>query len=333
MREPAFWRRGGALAQLLAPASLLYGAVANARMRRGGEHAGVPVLCVGNLTQGGTGKTPTALTLAKLLLARSLKPFFLTRGYGGNDAGPIVVQAGHTAREVGDEALILARLAPTVVARDRAAGAIAAVNAGAGVIIMDDGFQNPAIEKDFSLVVVDGDRGIGNGRVFPAGPLRASLDAQLARAHGLLVVGSISANTRQLVGRARAAGLPVLTGQLVPDPGAVAALRGKKVLAYAGIGNPARFFATLSNNGIAVSQMRTFDDHHAYSADEAADLVGTATADRLTLVTTEKDIARMRGDDALAALARASNVLPVTMAFDDEAALRRDVIDALLKSA
>lgn len=331
MREPSFWRRGGGIAGLLAPAGWIYGAVADLRLRREGVRASVPVLCVGNLTQGGTGKTPTALTLAKLLLARSLRPFFLTRGYGGQEAGPLVVQAGHTAREVGDEALILARLATTVVARDRAAGAAAAVAAGAGVIIMDDGFQNPALEKDFSLIVVDGDRGVGNGRVFPAGPLRASLEAQLARAHGLLVVGNVSANTRQLVGHARAAGMPVLTGQLVPDPAAVAALRGKKVLAYAGIGNPLKFFGTLSSSGIVVSQMRSFDDHHPYSAAEAAELVATASADRLTLVTTEKDIARMRGDEKLAALAKASSVLPVTMAFDDEAALRRDVVDVLLK--
>jgi tetraacyldisaccharide 4'-kinase len=330
MREPAFWRRSAGIAQLLAPAALIYGAVANARLKRAGARAGVPVLCVGNLTLGGAGKTPTALTLAKLLLARSLKPFFLTRGYGGQETGPIVVQSGHTSREVGDEALILARLAPTIAARDRAAGAAAAVAAGAGVIVMDDGFQNSALEKDFSLIVVDGERSIGNGRVFPAGPLRASLDAQLARANAMLVVGSVSSATRQLVGRARAAGLPVLTGQLVPDPSATTALRGRKVLAYAGIGNPDKFFATLSNNGITVSQTRGFPDHHQFTASEANELTAAATADGLTLVTTEKDIARMRGDDALSALAKASNVLPVTMAFDDEAALRRDVIEKFL---
>lgn len=333
MREPAFWRHGAGFGQLLAPAALIYGAIADARMRRAGVRAGVPVLCVGNLTLGGAGKTPTALTLAKLLLARDVKPFFLTRGYGGQETGPIVVQAGHTAREVGDEALILARLAPTIVAQDRAAGAAAAVAAGAGVIVMDDGFQNAALEKDFSLIVVDGERGIGNGRVFPAGPLRASLTAQLTRADAVLVVGSMSSTTRQLVGRARAMGLPVLTGQLVPDPAAIAGLRGTKVLAYAGIGHPEKFFATLSVNGVTVSQTRGFADHHPITGKEAGELLAVAAADRLTLVTTEKDIARMRGDDALAALAEASTVLPVTMAFDDEHALRRDVIDKFLNKA
>jgi tetraacyldisaccharide 4'-kinase len=333
MREPAFWRRHGGLAQLLAPASWIYGAVADLRLRRDGMPAGVPVLCVGNLTQGGAGKTPTALTLAKLLLARSHKPFFLTRGYGGRETGPLAVETGHSARDVGDEALILARLAPTIVAHDRVAGAALAVGSGASVIVMDDGFQNPALTKDFSLLVVDGERGVGNGRVFPAGPLRASLDAQLKRANAMLVVGAISSATRQLIGRARAAGLPVLGGQLVPDATALAALRGKKVLAYAGIGQPQKFFATLGANGIVVNQTREFSDHHHFTAGEAHDLIADATAERLTLVTTEKDIARMRGDEALAALAKASTVLPVTMAFDDAAALRRDVVEVFLGTA
>src|SRR5436190_10212179 len=258
---------------------------------------------------------------------------FLTRGYGGALAGPIEVQTGHTSRDVGDEALILARLAPTIVARDRVAGAQAAVARGAGVIVMDDGFQNPALAKDFSLIVLDGEQGIGNGRVFPAGPLRASLDAQLAKASALLAVGTVSLATRDVLVRARAANIPVLTGQLVPDPQALAALRGKKVLAYAGIGQPDKFFATLRANGVAVSLTRGFPDHHAFTAADANALRAAATAEKLTLVTTEKDIARMRGDDALAALAKASAVLPVTMAFDDEAALRREVIEAFLNRA
>jgi tetraacyldisaccharide 4'-kinase len=332
MREPAFWRSGGAAAHMLAPVALIYRTIADLRLRSEGSYAGVPVLCVGNLTLGGAGKTPTALILAKLLLARSLKPFFLTRGYGGQHGGPLRVQAGHTSRDVGDEALILARLAPTIVARDRVAGAAAAVKGGASVIVMDDGFQNPSLAKNFSLIVVDGERGVGNGRVFPAGPLRASLKAQLAKTNAMLVVGTVSSATRQLMNRAKATSVPVLTGQLVPDATAVMDLRGKKILAYAGIGDPQKFFATLVANGINVRQTRGFSDHHPFTAKEAAELIAAARTDGLTLVTTEKDIARMRGDEALARLADTSAVLPVTMAFDDEAALKRDVLDKFLKS-
>ncbi len=332
MREPAFWRHGGFAAQALAPAAAVYGAIADARMRRGGAQAGVPVFCVGNLTAGGAGKTPTAIALAKSFLARGLKPYFLTRGYGGNTAGPMPVSPGHTARDVGDEALLLARLAPTIMARDRAAGAQVAVAAGASVIVMDDGFQNSALKKDFALLVVDGPRGIGNGRVIPSGPLRASLDAQLARANAMLVAGAIADPTRAVIAAARTRGMPVFTGNLTPDATTVTELRGKKILAFAGIGHPDKFFATLNAAGALVRGARTFADHHHFSKSEATDLLDTAAREHLVLVTTEKDIARMRGDPALAALTKQTLVLPVTMTIDDEAGWRRDVVDRFLKA-
>src|SRR5690348_2940661 len=166
MREPAFWwRKPGLAASLLAPLGALYGAVAARRMRRLGQRARAPVVCIGNLTVGGAGKTPTAIAAAQALREAGAKPAFLTRGYGGRLAGPVAVAPTHDAADVGDEPLLLARVAPTVVARDRVAGAIAAVEAGADVIVMDDGFQNPALAKDLSLLVVDGRRGIGNGKV------------------------------------------------------------------------------------------------------------------------------------------------------------------------
>ena len=331
MREPAFWRHGGLAAQALAPAAAIYGAIADARMKRDGVQARVPVFCVGNLTAGGAGKTPTAIALAKSFLARGLKPYFLTRGYGGNNAGPLLVSQGHTARDVGDEALLLARLAPTIVAHDRSAGAQVAVATGASVIVMDDGFQNSALKKDFALLVVDGSRGIGNGRVIPSGPLRASLGAQLTRANAMLVVGAISNPTRAVVAAARERGIPVFTGNLMPDAPTMTELRGKKILAYAGIGHPDKFFATLNAAGALVRGTRAFADHHPFSKSEATGLLDTAAREHLTLVTTEKDIARMRGDPALAALAQQTMVLPVTMTFDDEAGWRRDVVDRFLK--
>src|SRR5262249_23297735 len=265
MRAPAFWWRHPSWeAALLAPLAALYGAVVAQRMARSGRAAGVPVICIGGLTLGGAGKTPTALAVARLLADQP--PFFLTRGYGGALAGPVVVDPGrHSARDVGDEALLLARVAPTVVARDRAAGAIAARTSGAGVIVMDDGFHSPAVAKDVSLVVVAADHGIGNGRVCPAGPLRAPLAAQLAKADALVVIGEGTAaafapSTAAVI--AAAPSLPVFRGRLAADVAALSALAGRPALAFAGIGHPDKFFATLAAAGIAVAARRPFPDHH-----------------------------------------------------------------------
>jgi tetraacyldisaccharide 4'-kinase len=323
MREPGFWRRDCALARALAPAAMVYGAVAKWRMAGRGARAGVPVICVGNLTSGGAGKTPTAIAIARLLQAEGARPVLLTRGYRGRLAGPVQVAASHTAADVGDEALLLARAAPTVVARDRVAGAAAAIAAGASVIVMDDGFQNPALVKDCTLLVVDGAQGIGNGFVMPAGPLRAPLAAQLARARAVLIVGDAAASANVVVARARAQSLPVMMARLAPDAAVVAALVHKPVLAFAGIGNPEKFFATLAAARISATVTRAYPDHHRYDAGDASQLLADAARGGLTLVTTEKDLARMQGDATAAALARASIALPVTMTFDDWDALRR----------
>jgi tetraacyldisaccharide 4'-kinase len=323
MREPAFWwREPGSLAGLLAPLAAVYGAVAAHRMARSGVRARVPVICIGNLTLGGSGKTPAAIAVARMLQAANLKPAFLTRGYGGRLAGPVAVAPVHGAADVGDEPLLLAAVAPTIVARDRVAGA-AAAPLETDTIVMDDGFQNPALAKDFSLLVIDGRRGIGNGKVFPAGPLRAPLAAQTARASALLVVGEVGASAQSVIAMARRRGLRVMAAELAPDPAAIAALAGRRVLAFAGIGDPDKFFATLRAAGVAVAETRSFADHHAFTAAEAAELIARATAGTLTLVTTEKDRARMIGNAALAALAARAQVLPVTLAFDDADAIGR----------
>jgi tetraacyldisaccharide 4'-kinase len=327
MREPTFWRDDNLLTRMLAPAAALYGAVADARMQRAGHRAGIPVLCVGNLTVGGAGKTPTAIALGKLLLERGEKPFFLTRGYGGASGGPVLVRPSHSAREVGDEPLLLAQIAPTIVAHDRIAGAAMAVKVGASMIVMDDGFQNPALAKDFSLLVIDGERGVGNGQVFPAGPLRASLQTQINRASAALFVGPIGASAQGVMVSAKARGLPVFTARLAPDASVAAKLSGRKVLAFAGIAHPKKFFATLEACGIAIGNVRSFADHHSFTARDAAELLDVAVRENLVLMTTEKDMARMRGDSALSQLAQATTVLPVTMSFDDDDAIRRDVIE------
>jgi tetraacyldisaccharide 4'-kinase len=330
MREPAlWWRENSAAAAMLAPLGGLYGAVAGRRMRMPGESVGVPVVCVGNFTVGGAGKTPTAMTLARMLRDAGDEPFFLTRGYGGRERGPLRVDPErHRAADVGDEPLMLARVAPTIVAQDRVAGARAARDGGASVIVMDDGFQNPSLQKTMSLVVVDGLRGIGNGRVIPAGPLRAPLETQLACAHGVLVIGpgeSAPSLCRMVIAR----GIALFRGRLVADADTAAALAGRKVLAFAGIANPDKFYATLAQAGIDVRVRQSYGDHHRYTRAEAAALIAQARRDGLLLVTTEKDLARLAGDEAGAELARATRALPVRLTIDNEPAFRTWLLSSL----
>lgn len=329
MRDPAFWwGERGVAAAVLAPAAALYGAVAARRMARTGQRAAVPVVCVGNFTVGGAGKTPAAIALAKLAMAAGRHPFFLSRGYGGRLAGPVRV-AGHGAAEVGDEPLLLVQIAPTVVARNRPAGAAAAAAASADLIIMDDGLQNLALAKDISIAVVDGRRGIGNARVFPAGPLRAPLSAQLGCVDAVLVVGVKTPVVEAVVTAAGKRGLPVYGAELRPDAAAVAALAGRPVLAFAGIGDPDKFFATLEASGIPAAARARFPDHHRYTAAEIAALISRAEREGLTPVTTEKDLMRMRGEPAAAQLLARVKTLPVELVFRDAAAISALMLAAI----
>ncbi|HEV2956521.1 MAG TPA: tetraacyldisaccharide 4'-kinase [Xanthobacteraceae bacterium] len=329
MHAPSFWwREPGTAAALLAPASALYGAVAAARLRQTGERAGVPVLCVGDPTVGGSGKTPTALALARLLIDAGERPFLLARGYGGKLAGPVRVDpAHHRAEDVGDEPLLLARCAPTIIARERVAGARVARAAGASVIVLDDGFQNPSLAKDLSILVIDGRRGIGNGLVFPAGPLRAPLAAQIDRAQAALLIGDGPAAS--VAADVEARGLAVFRGRLVPDAASLAALTGGRALAFAGIGDPEKFFATMTDAGVDVAIRRGFPDHHRFTAEDAAALLAEADQANLSLVTTEKDFVRLAHKRTLSALAARSRVLPVALAIEDEDRFRRFVLAAV----
>jgi tetraacyldisaccharide 4'-kinase len=298
-------------------------------MRAGGRHAGLPVICLGNLTIGGAGKTPAALAVAQFLHAAHERPFFLSRGYGGRLAGPVRVNpALHRAADVGDEPILLARLAPTVVARDRVAGATFARSAGASVIVMDDGFQNPSLAKDLSLILVDGRRGIGNGRVVPAGPLRAPLERQLDRAQALIVVGAPDGAAR-VIERAEERKIPLFHGKLEPDRAVVNAIGRRKVLAFAGIADPEKFFATLAAAGIEVANRAGFPDHHRFSAAEALDLVTQARANNLMLLTTEKDLARLTGQPELQRLATHASALPVRLVIEEQDRLRQMILNAI----
>jgi tetraacyldisaccharide 4'-kinase len=330
MRAPGFWwKEPGAISALLAPFATIYGSIATRRLTQSGERVGIPVICVGNPTVGGAGKTPTAIAIARMLIPAGERPMFLTRGYGGRLAGPVTVEAAHTAVQVGDEPLLLARVAPTIVAEDRVAGARLAENTGASVIVMDDGFQNPSLVKSCSVLVIDGARGLGNCRVLPAGPLRAPLDPQLDRASAILFVGD---NVPAIAAAARERGLPVFHGKLEPDPDLVASVQTKKVLAFAGIGDPGKFFATLAAAGIDAPVRRGFPDHHRYSAAEARALTRDADKENLQLLTTEKDFARLKDDARLVQLAERARALPVTMKIREADAFERLVLGAIKRT-
>lgn len=326
MREPAFWRPPSTwLSRLLMPLGAIYGEVAGARMARKGVDVGIPVLCVGNYHVGGAGKTPTTLALVQVVRDLGETPVVLSRGYGGRLRGPVKVDLSrHVAADVGDEPLMMARQVPVVISGDRVAGAALARSTGASVIVMDDGFQNPAISKDASFIVIDSNRGLGNGRVLPAGPLRAPLDLQIARTDALVVIGDGVAATG-VAALVAGKGDPVLTARLMPNEAPVAALRGKRVLAFAGIGDPQRFFRTLRHAGVDVAVEKAFADHHPYTPGDIDALVAQAKHGGLTLVTTEKDVVK------LGSMPGAAGIVPfaVTLAFEDKAALQAFVIERL----
>ncbi len=333
MHEPAFWYRPSSLtSRLLMPLGAIYGAVAARRLARGGLDAGIPVLCVGNYHVGGAGKTPAVLALVGLLRDAGEAPIVLSRGYGGKLRGPIKVDPGrHAAADVGDEPLMMAQAVPVVIGRDRADGAALARSQGASVIVMDDGFQNPSIAKDASLIVIDGDRGLGNACVFPAGPLRAPLPPQLARTDALIIVGNGGAADTVAAAIAAQGGL-VLRAHLVPSEASVAALRGKRVRAFAGIGDPQRFFRTLRGSGVEVVAEKVFPDHHPFSQNEIEALAAAAKREGLTLVTTEKDLARLQVGRERVPAARDFVPFAVTLRFDDELRLLRFVTDRLFQA-
>lgn len=325
MREPSYWwEKPGLVSRLLWPAAFVYGTIAASRMRRAGQSAGIPVVCVGNFTLGGTGKTPTVIALVKWLTSTGEKPFVLSRGYGGTLSGPVRVDATvHRAADVGDEPLLLVRHAPVIVAHDRVAGAALAKEQGATVIVMDDGLQNPSLTKDFVLAVVDGRRGLGNASVFPAGPLRAPLSTQLEFVDAILVVGK-GAGVARITAFARDHDRPLFHARLAPKAEAIKEIGRKKVLAFAGIGDPEKFFSTLAEAGIEAMGEESFPDHHAYTLADAERLLARADAGRLVPLTTEKDMARLAGSDgALATLRARSKDLPVSLMIEDEDALRK----------
>lgn len=336
MREPTWWYETspGVAARALGPAAVLWGGLVRRRFARSTPfRAALPVICIGNFTAGGTGKTPLALALAELVAGMGLTSAFLSRGYGGRLAGPHWVDAERDrAEDVGDEPLLLAAAHPTLISRDRAAGAhaIAARATGPGlapastsvdVIIMDDGLQNPGLAKDLTIAIVDGTRGIGNGRVIPAGPLRAPLDFQLDLVDAVVINRGAQtereASVSDFVARLRHdfEG-PVLDARVVPG-GTANWLTSAPVVAFAGIGVPERFFTTLATLGAEAVAKVAYPDHHAFTAADASHLLELARAHGASLITTEKDRARLAGGEgALAELHRLARALPIRLVLD-----------------
>jgi tetraacyldisaccharide 4'-kinase len=320
MKAPAFWKTDSFISNALQPFSALYSCAGSYRRKHAQPvRVAVPVICVGNITAGGAGKTPTVRWLQHFFQSQEVVAHVVSRGYGGSLEGPVRVDSkAHTAAEVGDEPLLLAHYSDCWVSRDRRAGVQVAAEHGADVVILDDGFQNPHVAKDLSILVIDGGYGLGNERIIPAGPLRETLQQAQRRAEYLLIIGE---DCHGLADKAR---LPVLQGKFTIECD-IADYRQREWVAFAGIGRPEKFFATLKENSIPVKATKAFADHYPYSETELRTLQTQATKAGAVLITTEKDWHRLPEE-----WQKEIAYLPVRLDIDNASALHTSLM-ALLK--
>lgn len=315
MRAPDFWApgKGGLWGALLSPIGMLYGyGTVARRLFAKPWSCPIPVICVGNLIAGGAGKTPVVMDLADRLIARGVRPHLVSRGYGGTEKGPLRVSMDrYDARLVGDESLLLSTIAPAWVSDDRRAACRAAMAEGAMCMIFDDGFQDPTVGKNLSLIVVDGGYGFGNGNLIPAGPLREPVAKGLSRADAVVIVGDDTTGIANRVGGR----CPVLQAYLKPGEEA-SALVEQPVSAFAGIGRPEKFFETLRRIGCDVRRTKAFPDHHNFTKNELETLKMNAARDGDRLVTTQKDLVRIPPD-----VRSGITALSVSMEWRDETAI------------
>ena len=304
MKTPKYWQSNSLISKLLQPVGWIYGALTQLRLKiYQTPKASVPVVCVGNITAGGTGKTPVAISLAKILETEMFHPFFVTRGYGGKLQNVVVNLKKHSAQEVGDEPLLLAKQAPVVVNANRYEGAKLAIKEGADIIIMDDGFQNPSLHKDLSFLVFDGNYGIGNGKIIPAGPLRETLSDGIKRADALIILGS---DKHHLAERTK---LPVFFAHTEPMQTTIS---HQRIVAFAGIGHPQKFYHTLSMQGFEVVKTIDFPDHHFYGKDELENIIKIAQQLNAEIYTTGKDFVKIP-----LSMHKYINVLEIAVVWDE----------------
>ena len=319
MKTPDYWQKNNLQAKILTPVGLLYGLLTKLRLKtHKPKKVAVPVICIGNITAGGTGKTPVSLSVARMLSTEMLHPFFLTRGYGGKLQNVIVNNRKHSAYEVGDEALLLAQQSPVVINANRFQGAATAINEGADVIVMDDGFQNPGLHKDLSFLVFDGNYGIGNGKIIPAGPLRETLANGLKRADALIILGKDKQNL------ASQTDLPVFFGHLESSQ---APLTQTDVLAFAGIGHPEKFYHTLREQGFNVVDTMDFPDHHFYTAQDLQKIIERAQKLNAEIYTTSKDFVKIPN-----LYQKDINVLEISVVWDKPEKLRDFILQKIQKN-
>ena len=315
MKTPQFWQSNGVIPTILSPIASIYYAIHCSRIAKI-EPVAVSkrVICVGNATVGGAGKTPTVIALAKILQEQGISPHVISRGYGGAITTPTQVNPDeHLAADVGDEPLLIARHAPCWVARRRQLAAeMAIIRGSADAIIMDDGLQNPTLHKDFTLMVVDGGFGFGNGKMLPAGPLREPLGVALVKSDAVLIIGEDTTGVTAALNSENCE-LPILRATIQPDESALATLKDKLVIAFAGIARPAKFYDTLKQAGATIISTHDFADHHQFTASELSKLQSEVTTKNATLITTEKDHVRLPDSIKSEVL-----TLPISLRFDDK---------------